>query len=118
MFFQKLRGPEYLFETWSSLLGNSVDVMYFTRTINAQTDKKFVFRQKGCPFVIEQRTVGLQVIGNATTGRGMFFLQLNHGAEIVDPHQSRFPTMPGKGYFLDILTVDVIMDEPFQQIVR
>jgi hypothetical protein len=48
------------------------------------------------PILIEENPIGLNTVGNSLVRGLMLSLQLHNFAKVVQPQDSRFPTMPGK----------------------
>jgi len=73
--------------------------------------------QESAPLVIQERSIGLQVVFDSLIGLLVPLLQLNHLAKEVQPEQSRLAPLPGKNNFAAILTLDVLADVGFKDFV-
>src|SRR5271166_5802694 len=78
MLLQLLAGGEYLFERRLPAFVDPETVMQLLRTIDAQPNQKLVLAQKGVPLVVQQRSIGLQVVLDVETRTLIFLFQRHH----------------------------------------
>ena len=85
MIFQDLRRPQNF--RIGSLSGgiDPVSIMDILGAVQRQPDQKMIFRQKLCPFIIDQQTVGLDRIGDPGMVDVKFLLQLRCDSEKRKP---------------------------------
>jgi hypothetical protein len=81
-------------ESSSSASVHTVGVMDFTRAVDAQTDEKIVFLEKGTPVVIEKDTVGLKGVLDHLARPPILLNDLERTPEEIELHQSWFATLP------------------------
>ena len=93
---------------------NAIRIMQFLRPVKADADEEIMLFEEVAPGVIEQRAIGLQRVVDFHAGSGMFLLQLHRPPEKIQPHESRFAALPGKGDFRHLLGGDVLARECFQ----
>ena len=84
-------------------------------TIDTHANKKLIVSQKAPPGVIQERSVGLKRILNLPAIR-IFCLQANDIFKVGNTKECRLPTLPCELYFVAWLSLDVLLDVPFQSL--
>ena len=83
--------------------------------VDRQPDEEILGLEEGAPFIVEQRTVGLQIILNRLLGFFVFGLDFNDAAEKIQPHQRGFTALPAKYHFVASLRFDILPNMRFEQ---
>jgi hypothetical protein len=96
---------------------DAVLIMYFLRTVQAETDGKPFGGKKAAPLFIEEGAVGLDPIGNAPIWGLVPALKGHDFVKKIDAQKGRLTTMPGKVDCRRGRGCDVLDDVPFQDIV-
>ena len=86
------------------------------RTVDADPNQELMLGQERTPLVIQQRSVGLDGVGNLPTVREGR-LEFHHPAEELETRQGRFSPLPGEPDDRYILSLDVLSDELPQHLV-
>ena len=81
---------------------DAIGVVQFGRAVHAQSHQKSILCQELAPFVVEQRAVGLESVGNLFSVR-MFFLQCDDLAKKLHAKQRWLTALPGKGNLGNVL---------------
>src|SRR5258706_16376244 len=74
--------------------------------------------EKAAPFVIEDRTIGLQCILNVHTRSLILLLELHRQPKEIQTHQCRFTTLPGESNFGNTLGFNILTGVVLQQVTR
>jgi len=98
-------------------LGYAVPIVHFLWTVQAKPHGKALCRQKATPILIEEGTIGLHAVGDAPVRGLMLTLQRHNLAEVVQPQDGWFPTMPGKVDHRTGGSVDVLDNVLLQDVV-
>src|ERR1035441_2700539 len=69
------------------------------------------------PLLVQQRTVGLQIVLDALVRPLVFLLQFYHFVEELQPQQRGLSALPRKNYFFALLAFDVLLDVRFENFV-
>mgnify|MGYP003314448179 CR=1 FL=1 len=67
--------------------------MDLTRPINAYSNTEPVILEQFCETIIDQRPIGLHVVVDSVSCRGVLGLYVQNLLETIDPDNRRFPTM-------------------------
>src|SRR5262249_43253314 len=78
--------------------GDSVVIVEFLWSIEAETDIKIFLGEKLAPLIIDGRAVGLYTIDDLLTLENMFLLQFDSFAKKVDAEQRRLAAVPGEAH--------------------
>ena len=110
-------GGEGAVEAGLAALGGAVAVVQFARAVHAETDHEAVCLEEGHPLIVEQQTIGLQVVLDALARFAMTRLELDHAAKEAQPHHRRFAPLPGEDDLVAGLGFDVLADVGLEQAV-
>jgi hypothetical protein len=100
-----------------SIFVDTKGIVKFPRTIDAQSHQPMIFFQELTPFLIEERTIGLEVVVDDLSRSGVFILKLHDLVEEIEPQESWLSPLPGKHHLISLHPFDVLLDEPFQDLV-
>jgi len=100
---------------WSVTLGDTVPIVEFFRTVEANSDDKVFFRQKAAPVLIEEGPIGLHAVDDMLVRRLMLALERYNLAKVVQPQNCRLPAVPREvdhrtGGSLDVLDNILLQD--------
>ena len=109
MFLQQLQAAHDFVERRLLAFVDAIGVVHFRGAIDGEADEEIVRGEEFAPFVVEQRAVGLDGVGNDFTARE-FFLERDDFAEKIDAEQGGFAALPGEIDFGDGLAMDVLAD--------
>jgi hypothetical protein len=87
------------------------------RATNAQPDEPIVLFEKAAPIIVEQRTIGLEIILDALPGTPVLLLEGYDFFEKGQAQQRRFPTLPREHDFASVLSLNVLPNVCFQHFV-
>ncbi len=96
----------------------AIQIMRFTRTVEADPDQEAILGEELAPRIVQQRAVGLQGVLGSRARAGVLLLVRHRLAEKVQAHQGRFAALPGKVDFWGALSSDVLAGVIFQRLVR
>ena len=88
--------------------------MQLLRAVDAQSDEELVLAQKRVPLVIQQRTVGLQVVLDVQTRALIFLFECDYLLEELDTQQRRLAALPRKHDFVATLRFNVLANVRFE----
>src|SRR5215510_3212517 len=98
-------------------LGHTVRVVQRLRTVEAEADRKIFCGKKAAPVVIEEHTVSLDAVGNASARRLVLALEFDDLAKIVQPEDGRLAAVPKEVDDCFGGNVDLLDDVLLQQVI-
>src|SRR5215831_4344614 len=75
-------------------LGYAVRVVQCLRTVEAKPDGKIFCRKKAAPVIVEEHTIRLYAVGDASVRGLMLALEFDNLVKIVQPENSRLTAVP------------------------
>ena len=91
--------------------------MQVLRAVNAQAHQETVLPQELAPRIIQQQTIGLQIVFDPLTPL-VFLLQLDHPAKKVKAQKRWFAAVPTELDGIGILFDDALANNLLQDLVR
>ena len=111
---QQAGGAHHFFPGGLAAFIDAVEVVEFAGAVHTQTDQEVAAAQKVAPFVVEQRTIGLERVFDLHARLLVLLLELDRFLEVVQPHQRRLAPLPGEGDLRDLLRFDVLAGVLFE----
>ncbi len=90
--------------------------MHLPRPVDRDPHQKLLLRKEPRPFVREQRPVRLYRIFDPFLPP-VHFLELHRLSVELPSRQQRFPTVPTERHHRHLIRLDILFDEPFEQLV-
>jgi len=102
---------------WSVILGDTVPIVEFLWTVEANSHDKALFRQKAAPIFIKKGSIGLHAVDDSLVRRLMLALQSYNLAKVVQAQDHRFPAVPRELNHRTGASLDVLDDIFLQDVV-
>ena len=100
-----------------AVAGQAIAVVDLARTVEAEPDREPLGREEPAPFVVEERAVGLQAVGDRPSRRAEPALDLDDPAEVIEAEDGRLAAVPGEADDLVGRGGDVLGDIGFEEVV-
>ena len=117
MALQGVDAGHHSIKRWFAAAGDAIAVVQLSRAVNRQADKELIRFEEFSPGIVNQDTVGLQIVFDPLAGLFILLLEFHYFVEKLQPHQGRFTALPGEDYLFAILSVDVLADKVFQRFI-
>lgn len=114
---QQLHRGENFGEDGLAVFADAVGVVQFRGAVDAEPDQEVVLLEKDSPVVVEQDSVGLQVVLDPLTGLLVSLFRFDDSCEEVKTEPCGLATLPGEDDLLAVLPLDVLANMGFQDLV-
>ena len=116
VFFQELNALHDFYKGRASLTVLTVFVMKLLRAVNGDTYQPVILPEKLTPFIIQERTIGLDTIVYRTPAC-ILALQLHHPLIETERTHQCFSAMPGKQNLRHGLRLNIFTNKLLQQFI-